>query len=1033
MNPKPYKFLASFDEDDRGRFFGREIETDVLLADVVVSRLVVLFAKTGTGKTSLINAGVRPLLEERGYATYVIRVREDPFDEARSVLRKKTGRKFPRRQPFADQVRELATALERSVVLFFDQFEEFFLYLVAKDTARAEEFVAAIADLYDDRDSGVHVVFSMREEWFVEMGFFRNRIPAIFHNEANVRLRWFDRRQARDAIVKPVGEGVYAPQLVDRLIDELVATGKSVAGTPSPGDIEPAQLQIVCDTLWEAHGNGVVTVDDYESLAAPGHPELVAQQILDRRLVTEFEKLRTREELELLDSLLPELKTASGTKRVREYSDLESALLSAPGIRTDAVAIRGLLERLKEARLLDLVPRDPGELVELTHDYLVLRLDELRPAIGLIWPRRALAEGLRAYRKSGTLLASAILPDVLARADDLALDADSGELLLRSALGHLADVRPALPALERSGAPVWRIFAERIEAGADAERARAIEALTLVASPDAQSVLHEALELPAAAPEVVRLLGRSSSTESVELLSKALHISAVSAKARIALAELAKTGNPDVAVAATSALRDSFTAAISDGHAVAAAVDELVELDYPVSVDLLDEVVEDEGPMSRAQFALGRLAGSSHAAVAVRARQAVFDRVRQALESGAVGAWCVELLEQIDDPESARLLGRLPPPLLAQAARAMETLKGSALAEVAASAARELDRLGGKVPEERPPAEPEAVPAAVRPPVSDLDSHYDAVLHLLANGQVVPFLGAGINLFDRPAGAAWEPDVYPPSAAEVARSLQESARYPTEESADLLRVSQYVVAVLGRAVLYRELRRLFGSDYPPTPLHRLLARLPGIFRSRGRETTPRVIATTVYDDRLERAFADEGEPFDLLTYVAHREHAGRFVYQGADGVRQPIMEARSFSQLRPEERTVILKLHGGLDRLDPEDDSFVITEDDYLDYVARAARLTEFLPPAIVSCLSRSSFLFLGYALRDWNLRVLLRSLWEGQSLSYKSWAVQLRPPEIEVRLWQERDVDMIDFQLEDYVAGLEERLSEFDVGLVPA
>lgn len=1032
MKSKPYKFLASFDENDRGRFFGREIETDVLLADVVVSRLVVLFAKTGTGKTSLINAGVRPLLEERGYATYYIRVREDPFDEARSVLRRKTGRSFPRRQPFAAQIRELAAALERPVVLFFDQFEEFFLYLVARDTARAEEFVAAIADLYDDADSGVHVVFSMREEWFVEMGFFRNRIPAIFHNEANVRLRWFDRRQARDAIVKPVGEGVYAPALVDRLVDELIATGKSVAGTPSPGDIEPAQLQIVCDTLWEAHGNGSVTVEDYESLAAPGHVELVAQQILDRRLVTEFEELRTREELELLDGLLPELKTESGTKRVREYSDLESALLSAPGIRTDAVAIRGLLERLKEARLLDLVPREPGELVELTHDYLVLRLDELRPAISLIWPRRALATGLKEYRKSGTLLGSAVLPDVLARADELELDAASGELLLRSALGHLADIRPALSALERSGAPVWGIFAERIEAGADSERARAIETLTLVASHNAMRVLHDALELPAAAPEVVRLAGRTASAESADLLAKGLRIPGVAAKARIALAELAKVGTPDVAAAATDALRDSFRVALSDGHDM--AVDELVELDYPVSVDLLDEVAEDEGPTSLAQSALARLAGSSHASVAVRARQVVFDRVRQALESGAVGAWCVELLEQIEDPDSARLLGRLPQPLLVQAAGALQTLKRSTLAEVAAAAARELDRLGGEAGEEERPVEDRSPrPLAARASVADLDSHYDAVLHLLANGQVVPFVGAGINLFGRSEGAAWAPDVYPPSADEVAQSLRAYARYPEEDSADLLRVSQYVVAVDGRGFLYEELRRLFGSDYPPTPLHRLLARLPGTFRSRGRGTTPRVIATTLYDDRLERAFAEQREPFDLLTYVAHGEHAGRFSYQSAHGARPLIVETASFDELRPEERTVIVKLHGGLSRVNPNDDSFVITEDDYLDYAIRAASLSRFLPRAVLACLDRSSFLFLGYALRDWNLRVLLRSLWGAQSVSYKSWAVQPRPPEIEARLWQQRDVDIVDFRLEDYVAGLEERLSEFDVGMVPA
>jgi hypothetical protein len=214
----PYKFLDSYGLRDRRRFFGRELETDLLLADVVVSRLVVLFAKTGTGKTSLINAGVRPRLHERGYKTFFIRVREDPFASARAALREQAATTFPEHGSLADQVRELAKRVKRPVVLFFDQFEEFFLYTVPRDQAAAQEFVATIGDLHDDRDSGVHVVFSMREEWFVDMGFFRDRLPAIFHNDSNLRLRWFDLGQARDAIVKPAGEHAYAPALVDTLL-----------------------------------------------------------------------------------------------------------------------------------------------------------------------------------------------------------------------------------------------------------------------------------------------------------------------------------------------------------------------------------------------------------------------------------------------------------------------------------------------------------------------------------------------------------------------------------------------------------------------------------------------------------------------------------------------------------------------------------------------------------------------------------------------------------------------------------------------
>ena len=145
----PYKFLDSYGLRDRRRFFGRELETDLLLADVVVSRLVVLFAKTGTGKTSLINAGVRPRLHERRYKTFLIRVREDPFASTRAALREQAPAAFPEAGSLADQVRELAKRAKRPIFLFFDQFEEFFLYTVPRDQAAAQEFVATIGDLHN--------------------------------------------------------------------------------------------------------------------------------------------------------------------------------------------------------------------------------------------------------------------------------------------------------------------------------------------------------------------------------------------------------------------------------------------------------------------------------------------------------------------------------------------------------------------------------------------------------------------------------------------------------------------------------------------------------------------------------------------------------------------------------------------------------------------------------------------------------------------------------------------------------------------
>ena len=74
-----------------------------------------------------------------------------------------------------------------------------------------------------------------------------------------------------------------------------------------------------------------------------------------------------------------------------------------------------------------------------------------------------------------------------------------------------------------------------------------------------------------------------------------------------------------------------------------------------------------------------------------------------------------------------------------------------------------------------------------------------------------------------------------PNGAELAQALAERSRYP-DRDLDLLRVSQYVDAILGERQLYRYLHEVFDADYPPTSLHRLLAALPALLRERGRRS-----------------------------------------------------------------------------------------------------------------------------------------------------------------------------------------------------
>ena len=302
----------------------------------------------------------------------------------------------------------------------------------------------------------------------------------------------------------------------------------------------------------------------------------------------------------------------------------------------------------------------------------------------------------------------------------------------------------------------------------------------------------------------------------------------------------------------------------------------------------------------------------------------------------------------------------------------------------------------------------------------ELEAHCRIVARRLRAGDVVPFLGAGVNLCGRPSGVDWRSGPYLPSGGELATYLADNYAYPPRERRDLLRVSQYVQAVTGRTALYEELRNLLAGDYRPTALHRLLAELPRqlrTWRAEGSLSRHQLIVTTNYDDALEQAFQEAEEPFDLVTYVARGEHRGKFLHRHPSGDVTLIEQPNAYRRLSLEERTVILKIHGAVDREDAERDSYVITEDNYIEYLAQTD-ISNLIPASLMAVMNESHFLFIGYSLGDWNLRVILHRIWGAQPFEekFKSWAIQKKPSELEEELWRDRNVVILDADLGDYV-----------------
>ena len=294
-----------------------------------------------------------------------------------------------------------------------------------------------------------------------------------------------------------------------------------------------------------------------------------------------------------------------------------------------------------------------------------------------------------------------------------------------------------------------------------------------------------------------------------------------------------------------------------------------------------------------------------------------------------------------------------------------------------------------------------------------LSQHAQIVARRLGTGSVVPFLGAGANLCERPSDARWEADGYLPSGAELAAYLAKPYGYP-EKNLDLLRVSQWVDLVSSSRALVDELHEVFSRDYRTNKLHRLLADLPGVLRAQGRKICGQLVLTTNYDDVLERAFAEAGEPVDVVVYESRRSEQ-RFVHIRPDRERVPIVGPAKYRKFALEERSVILKIHGDVDREDLDRDTFVVTEDHYIDYLAGES-VRALIPAYLMRRIRESDLLFLGYSMRDWNLRVILRQIWAEQGISTGGWSIQRKPSKVDERFWARQRIEILDFALEDWV-----------------
>ena len=389
----PWLGLASFTEETRGYFFGREAEVTELNRRVQRKLLTVLFGKSGLGKTSILKAGLVPQLRAQGYFPVYLRIdyghdSPEPSEQIKHGIAQAAaagqwtqvgvavvGESIWEFLHHRDDVLRDASGATLTPLLIFDQFEELFTLGQTDEfgRVRAARFVEELADLVENRPprlleakldtdeslaerfdfsrSEYRVVIALREDYLAPLEGLKKVMPSLSQNR--LRLAPMTGSQALEAVLEPGNRLRPGKPLVSQEVAEAIVRFVAGGSELVNAEVEPSLLSLICRELNEqriAQGRSEISQD----LLAGSH-DTILSSFYERALADQPESVRRIIEDDLL--------TESG---YRENLAEESLLrrFQAASAAPDALAT------LVNRRLLRIEERLDVRRVELTHDVL---------------------------------------------------------------------------------------------------------------------------------------------------------------------------------------------------------------------------------------------------------------------------------------------------------------------------------------------------------------------------------------------------------------------------------------------------------------------------------------------------------------------------------------------------------------------------------------------------------------------------------------------------------------------------------------